>query len=93
MQRDMLAARNGAVVSLGQNPHFHAMHNIGKRVLSTVIKNAGMQYSTYHNRWLTPRELLTTQMFPAFARFSFHGATCSFTYRREDFDLPARHRG
>eukprot|EP00969_Alexandrium_andersonii_P279645 12361463-Alexandrium_andersonii.AAC.1 len=32
-------------------------------------------------------------MFPAFARFSFHGATCSFTYSREEFGLPARHRG
>ena len=33
---DPLSAEYGAVVSLGQNPKYHAMSNIGKRVLSTV---------------------------------------------------------
>ena len=51
-----------------------------------------MQYSTFHKRWITPRELLLTQMFPVFGRFTFHGATGSFSFRREDYELPPRKR-
>eukprot|EP00971_Amphidinium_carterae_P144800 2868950-Amphidinium_carterae.4 len=77
------------VVMLGQNPSMRPMHNAGKSVLQTVIKNCHLMYSLRHGRWLTPRELLLAQAFPV-AGCAGSEPECSFGVDRSCLGLPPR---
>ena len=69
--------------SLSQNPQF------GPNVcswdhLNTILKNAGIIWSDYHNRWLCAGEALLAQGIPIYKRLSF--GVCMSPWALEDSD-------
>ena len=59
--------------------------------MPTLIGSCSIWYSSRHERWLTPHELLVTQGFPVHARWSHGRACCSFAKRLHDM-VPTHQR-
>ena len=59
--------------------------------MPTLIGSCSIWYSSRHERWLTPHELLVTQGFPVHLRWSHGRACCSFAQRLHDM-VPTRGR-
>ena len=49
--------------------------------MPTLVASANLWFSSRHDRWMLPRELLSSQCFPVDASMSFGVACCSFATR------------
>ena len=74
--------------SLTQNPLVTATYSAHDH-LHTLIKNAGVIWSDFHKRWLTPNEALLVQGFPIFTSLSYGMAMTSFA--EADGDITDKH--
>lgn len=81
------------VCALNQDPLLHPTHNAGKAVLHCLIRDSRLQWSSSHRRWLSPKEALLAQQWPAYPDLAMFGETCCFLKAREDFGFPTRRRG